>query len=196
MELLDWEDFTAGGVPAEKPLALTIGVFDGVHRGHRRLIERIVSAADALSTVITFKQNPLRVLRPQSYAGDIFSLEQKLAAFETLGVKQTVLIDFSEQFSKLGGRDFIDLLVHRHSVRLFALGANFRCGYRLDAGVREIGAWTAPLGIETWVARPVMEGGLPVSSSRVRRAIAAGAFEEAALLLGRPIEAVPPKLQV
>jgi riboflavin kinase/FMN adenylyltransferase len=196
MDVLDWDDFLARGGPAEKPLALTIGVFDGVHRGHRRLLERIVSAEGASATVITFRQNPARLFAPRAYPGDIFSLGQKLAAFEALGVGQTVLIDFSEQFSRQRGRDFIDQLVRRRPVRLFALGANFRCGYRLDTGVREIGAWTAPLGVETWVAEPVMEGGLPVSSSRVRRAIAAGAFEEAALLLGRPLDAVPPQLLV
>ena len=199
MRVLEWEDFITQKPDAEdRPLAITIGVFDGVHRGHTVLLERIVSLEGALPTVVTFRQNPLAVLRPQEFLGDIFTLEQKLRIFEEMGVAQTVLIDFSPQFSKTKGGDFIDLLIKRRPVRLLALGPNFRCGYRMDTGVQEIRARTRTLaaGLETWTACPVMEGGRPVSSSRVRQAIAAGAFEEAALLLGRPLEAVPKKLRV
>ena len=197
MRVLEWEDFITQKPDAEdRPLAITIGVFDGVHRGHTVLLERIVSLEGALPTVVTFRQNPLAVLRPQEFLGDIFTLEQKLRIFEEMGVAQAVLIYFSENFSKINGRDFVDLLLKSRPVKILALGPNFRCGYRMDTGVHEIRARTLAAGLETWIACPVMEGGRPVSSSRVRQAIAAGAFEEAALLLGRPLEAVPKKLRV
>jgi riboflavin kinase/FMN adenylyltransferase len=188
MRVLEWEAFTTPQSPLpvpQLPLSITIGVFDGVHRGHKALLDRIVSEEGALSTVITFKQNPLRVLRPQNYAGDIFSLAQKLETMEALGVGQVVLIDFSENFSKINGRDFVDLLLKSRPVRFLALGPNFRCGYRMDTGVREIKALAG--GIETWTADPVMEGREPVSSSRIRQAIGEGEIAEAAKLLGRPV---------
>jgi riboflavin kinase/FMN adenylyltransferase len=182
MRIVEWEDFIAG--EADKSLAVTIGVFDGVHRGHQALIEKICSGP-CLSTVVTFRQNPLRIISPRRHTGDIFSLEQKLWAFEHLGVGQTVLIDFSEHFSKMGGRDFIDRLVRGRQVQYLALGADFRCGRRLDTGVREIKAQIRPLGLEIRVVEPVTEGARRVSSSRIRRAIGAGALEEAERLLGR-----------
>jgi FAD synthase len=197
MRVIEWEDFIAQRPGAEdRPLAITIGVFDGVHRGHAVLLERIVSVPGALPTVVTFRQNPLAVLRPREFPGDIFTVEQKLRIFEETGVAQTVLIDFSPQFSKTRGRDFIDLLIKPRPVRLLALGPNFRCGYRMDTGVQEIRARAMTAGVETWTACPVMEGGRPVSSSRVRQAIASGRIDEASLLLGRPADAVLKNFQV
>lgn len=185
MRIVEWEDFIAGE-QGDKSLALTIGVFDGVHRGHQALIEQICSGP-CLSTVVTFKQNPLSITGLRRRAGDIFSLGQKLRAFELLGVGQTVLIDFSENFSKISGRDFIDRLVRGRQVQFLALGGDFRCGRRLDTGVREIKAQIQVLGIEIRVVEPVMEGARRVSSSRIRRAISAGALEEAERLLGRRV---------
>jgi FAD synthase len=138
--------------------------------------------------VITFRQNPLSILKPLVYAGDIFTLEQKLHIFETLGVQLVVLIDFSADFSKINGRDFVDLLLGRRTVQLIALGEDFRCGCQLDTGAEEIRQFAGARGVEVWVAPPVMDGGLPVSSSRIRQALAAGRKAEAERLLGWPIE--------
>jgi riboflavin kinase/FMN adenylyltransferase len=185
MRVIDWDDFIAQRPDAaDTPLAITIGVFDGVHRGHRVLLERIC-AAGALATVITFRRNPLSILRPEDFPGDIASLAYKLRLFESLGLEQTVLIDFSGKFSTIHGGDFVDLLIQNRPVSLLALGPDFRCGYRLDTGTREISERARAAGIAAWIADPVMEGGRPVSSSRVRRAIAAGDFDEAERLLGR-----------
>ncbi|MDR1253053.1 MAG: FAD synthetase family protein [Treponema sp.] len=187
MRIIEWEDFIAQRPgPADKGLAMSIGVFDGVHRGHQALIERICSGP-YLPTVITFKQNPLRILKPRRYVGDIFSLAQKLRAFELLGVRQVILIDFSENFSIIRGGDFIDLLVKVCPLRFLALGRDFRCGRRLDTGVREIREQAGALGIETWAVAPVMEGERRISSSRIRQAISDGALEEAEKLLGRKV---------
>jgi riboflavin kinase/FMN adenylyltransferase len=185
MRIIDWDDFIKQSAAAVEPLALTIGVFDGVHRGHQVLIRRIC-ASPCLPTVVTFTQNPLKILNPRRYQGDIFSLEQKLRTLELLGVKQAVLIDFSHDFSKINGRDFIDLLLKDKQVQLLALGRNFRCGRGQDFGAPEIAAQAAARGVEVWIAEPVMEGGERISSSRIRRAIARGDFAGASLLLGRP----------
>jgi FAD synthase len=189
MRVSDWADFTGGKIPPDlfppdQPVSLSIGVFDGVHRGHQELIRRI-SAESPVPAVITFRQNPRQVLSPEKYHGDIFSLGQKLAVLESLGVSRAVLVDFSGDFSKLTGRDFISLLKRGCRIGYMALGVNFRCRYRLDTGARSIRTWMKAEGIAVDLVEPVMEGRRPVSSSRIRAAISAGDLSAAAALLGR-----------
>jgi FAD synthase len=140
---------------------------------------------------VTFRQNPQSVLKPDAFSGNILTLEQKLGILEGYGVQLTVLIDFSEKFSTIGGRDFIDLLLCYQPVKLIALGRNFRCGHGLDTGADEIRGLAEARGVEVWVAPPVLDGGLPVSSSRIRQELAAGRKEEAERLIGRPINSMP-----
>jgi len=204
MRVISWEEYISPHslLPTPYSLAITVGVFDGVHLGHQSLIRRICqppadplfplpSSLFPLPTVITFRENPMKSLNPALFAGDIYSLEQKLGLLEALGVKVTVLIDFSEEISKINGRDFIDLLLGGQPVTLLALGENFRCGHGQDTGVGEIRALAMAHGVETWIQPPVMDGGQPVSSNRIRQALAAGRFEEAQRMLGRPLDSIP-----
>jgi FAD synthase len=141
--------------------------------------------------VVTFRENPLKSLNPAEFAGDIYNLDQKLGLLEALEVKLTVLIDFSEKFSKINGRDFVDLLLKSQPVTLLALGENFRCGQGRNTDVEEIRNFARTRGVKTWVAPPVMDGGRPVSSNRIRQALADGRFEEAERMLGRPLDSIP-----
>ncbi|MDR3192322.1 MAG: FAD synthetase family protein [Treponema sp.] len=193
MRILNWEDFTGAGGTGEpgeeRPGALSIGVFDGVHRGHQRLIEKIVLHSrenNSVPMVITFRQSPRRILSPASWHGDIYSLRQKLAILESLGVEEAVLIDFSGNFSRMSGKEFVDLLNKRRKIGYLAVGANFRCGHRLDTGAGELGELVSPWGVEFEAVPPVMAGEHPVSSSRIRRAISEGDMGLASELLGRP----------
>jgi riboflavin kinase/FMN adenylyltransferase len=192
MRILSWEDFTGPGIGEEpgkeRARALSIGVFDGVHRGHQKLIEKILRHGrenNRIPMVITFRQSPRRVLAPASWHGDIYSLRQKLAILESLGVEDAVLIDFSGDFSRISGKEFVDLLKKRRKIGYLAVGANFRCGYRLDTGADRLGELVSP-GIEFEALPPVMAGEHPVSSSRIRRAISEGNMDLASELLGRP----------
>jgi len=182
MRVISWDEY-AGGPPLE-PLAVTIGVFDGVHLGHQALIRRIC-AEPYIPTVVTFRHNPLKILRPQAFGGDILNTDQKHRVLEGMGVRLTVLIDFTEKFSKMSGRGFIDLLLGNQPVKLVVLGRNFRCGYGLDTGAEEIRSFAEARGVAAWIADPVMDHGQPVSSSRIRQALAAGNTGEAERLLGR-----------
>jgi riboflavin kinase/FMN adenylyltransferase len=187
MEILEWDNFLTDSQARlyRKPSAMTIGVFDGLHRGHAELIRRIV-AKGPCPTVNTFRENPKKVIDPASYGGDIYSLEQKLEAFEALGAQRTILIDFSEKFSKLKGEDFIDLLEVKLNLRFLAIGNNFRCGYRHNTNAASVKEMNEIRGIETEIVPPVLEASQPVSSSRIRAAITTGDLALAALLLGRP----------
>jgi riboflavin kinase/FMN adenylyltransferase len=184
MRVLEWPDFTAG--ISSEPAAMTVGVFDGVHRGHQALIEGIVRRGP-FPTVVTFRQNPKKMMRPRSFEGDIFSLGQKLAVFAELGVARTILIDFSENFSKIKGPDFLEILKGRGALSFLAVGSNFRCGYRLDTRAADIKKLNERCGIPTELIPPVLEAGRPVSSSRVRAAVTRGDLAGAEALLGRKL---------
>jgi riboflavin kinase/FMN adenylyltransferase len=184
MYTVEWDDFIHNRDTGMGRLAATIGVFDGVHRGHIALIDRVRSSG--VPAVITFKQNPGSILNPLSFRGDVYSLRQKLSVFEECGVTLAVLIDFSGNFSKITGRAFVDLLKSRPDLAFLAVGADFHCGRRLDTDAAALKNMAGRAGIRTEIIPPVMEGRHPVSSSRIRAAVASGDLENAALLLGRP----------
>jgi riboflavin kinase / FMN adenylyltransferase len=188
MKVLSWEDF-CDSYEAKLPMSATIGVFDGLHRGHRLLIERVLAHRKAgVAAVFTFTENPKAVLHPESYAGDLASLGQRLEAFEALGLDLVVLIDFSGNFSKLAGRDFLSVLYSKGRLEYIAVGSNFSCGHGLDVDACSLKSFYAALDIEAEVVEPVMQGSSPVSSSRIRRAIVEARFREAAAMLGRDYE--------
>ncbi|MDR1073922.1 MAG: FAD synthetase family protein [Treponema sp.] len=198
MQTLDWDDFINGGSAGSgvvggatnPPAAMTIGVFDGVHRGHQSLIRRVTEHGPC-PTVITFKKNPKQTLAPQIYAGDIITLNEKLIIFERMGVQRTILIDFSEDFRRLKGREFIESLVYEGNLRFLVVGDNFRCGCRLDADAQAVKSIVAEHGIACEVVEPVMFRGERVSSSRIRTALIAGDWAKAAAFLGR--ESIDPR---
>jgi riboflavin kinase/FMN adenylyltransferase len=199
MQALDWDDFingkadtaaVGGSAVANPPSAMTIGAFDGVHRGHQALIRRVTDHG-LCPTVITFRKNPKQALAPQTYAGDISTLHEKLVIFERMGVRRTILIDFSEDFRRLKGREFIELLIYKGNLRFLVVGYNFRCGSRLDTDVQGVKSITAEHGVACEVVEPVMFLGERVSSSRIRAAVGEGDWAKAAALLGR--EAFDPR---
>jgi riboflavin kinase/FMN adenylyltransferase len=108
--------------------------------------------------------------------------------FEELGVKLVILIDFSANYSKLSGREFIDALRDRGKAGYVVIGSNFHCGHKLDTDALLIREINRQAGVRTEVVPPVLAGDLPVSSSRIRTAISQGEIDTAAALLGRRVE--------
>jgi len=185
----DATDITGSSSPSalirgSKRTSLTIGVFDGLHRGHQALIAKITAKApELLPAVVTFRENPKR--RTAGTPRDIIAFEEKLALLDSLGVALCVIIDFSEQFSKLSGAAFLEDLNHYLRPAYIALGTNFHCGYRRDTDAGAFKEMAEHLGIEAEIIPPVLEGGKPVSSSRIRAALEAGDTGTVELLLGR-----------
>lgn len=186
MRILSWEAFVRR--QESNPVAVSVGVFDGVHRGHRLLFRLVAGKKPEMeSAVITFMENPKKLLRPGTFKCSIFSLERKLEAFDAEGLDTCVLIDFSTDFGTLSGADFLGLLA-KANVRFLTVGPNFKCGHKMDTNSAALVEICGRLGIEALVADPVVYAGHPISSTRIRNAILEGRLSEAADMLGRSCE--------
>lgn len=203
MNVTIWHDLHI--IPAvatgNRPVSLAIGVFDGVHRGHQRLLERAV--ADALQlesgvpTVLTFDPNPATVVSPESFPGVLSSLDDRLQLFASHGINETVVLKFSETFAAVAGSQFLETLVTVFpTLRYVVAGFNFHLGHHRDTGPTELESWFAGRGIRVDIVPALKDNEDSISSSRIRRAVAAGDLDTAARLLGRPyriaVEGVSP----
>jgi len=170
---------------------VTIGTFDGVHRGHQKLIERTRERAVALgarSTVVTFEPVPASVLRPDKFAGRICTAGRKLTLLESLGPDEIVVIEFDRALAAKSPEEFLTELKQRTGLIELWVGEGFALG-RNRAGdvarIREIGQ---QLGFVTVAMPRVLDGTEIISSSSIRRAIEAGNVAFAAESLGRPFQ--------
>jgi riboflavin kinase / FMN adenylyltransferase len=184
MTVLSWKDFLNRPSPFEMPVRLTIGVFDGLHIGHRKLIEGILQGPrSALPLVITFRGNPALVSAPESFPGLILTHGQKLFRMAGLGVQAAVVIDFSEEMSHLSGNAFVSLLKKRLVIEKIVVGYNFRFGKGRSAGTDDLKEMLSDTGTEVQVTEPVLWGDSIVSSSRIRKTIKDAEFPEANAML-------------
>jgi riboflavin kinase / FMN adenylyltransferase len=156
---------------------VAIGTFDGVHLGHRAVIE-------GNDTVLTFEPHPLEVLRPGQAPKLINSLEVKRDVLDGLGVEELVVIHFDEEFSHRSAEEFIDyVLIEKLGARRVAIGENFHFGAKARGTPQMLAAHPE---FETRIQAMVEVDGEPVSSSRVRARIAAGDMQGARRCLGVP----------
>jgi riboflavin kinase/FMN adenylyltransferase len=156
---------------------LAIGVFDGVHVGHRRVI-------DGADTVLTFEPHPLRVLHPDAAPKLIMPFAIKRDVIEGLGVAELIVIPFDEEFSSIPAEDFCSqILVQKLDARSVSVGENFRFGAKARGDPQMLASHDE---FETRVVPLVEVDGEIVSSSRVRSLVAAGEVEAATRCLGAP----------
>lgn len=173
----------------EDPVS-TIGVFDGVHRGHRQLLYELgvwAKATGGESCVLTFDRHPLEILRGEKIA-PILTLENRLLEFERHGVDAALILDF-KAIRPLGPREFLEqVLLGKLGCRRLLLGFDSRIGKDRSgdaAQVREVGR---ALGVEVRVASAVLDkDGKKIGSSAIREAIRGGELDRVANLLGRPL---------
>jgi len=176
------------------PTVATIGNFDGVHRGHQKVIHEVIARAhhlDTSSLAITFDPHPARILHPESRRPLITPLHQKLELLSETGLNATLVLPFNEELSHTTARDFAQTTL-RGRLKVVELheGDNFRFGYRAEAGVESLDALGHELGFRVVIDSPQILRGAPVSSTRIRQLIAAGDVSGARALLGRPFEIV------
>ena len=174
---------------AQRDTALAIGSFDGVHRGHAAMIERVKAQALALgleSAVLTFEPLPREFFSPASAPARLTSLRERLEAIAALGIDTAFVQRFDARFAGLGAEEFGLRLRNRHACRWVMIGADFRYAAQRSGDAASLAAAGQRLGFEVAVLPTIAAGGERISSTRVRDALARGDFAAAAGLLGRP----------
>jgi riboflavin kinase/FMN adenylyltransferase len=180
-----------GDVSAPEPgSAVTIGAYDGVHLGHRHvlgLLQEMAGARDLESVVVTFDRHPATVVRPESAPQLLTDTAQKLELLAEAGVDCAVVLPFDEARANESAEDFVlEVLVGALRARAVVVGADFHFGHGRKGNVALLTDMGERAGFETLGVSLDDAGGEPVSSTRIRRLVAAGEVREAARLLGRP----------
>lgn len=173
-----------------RPTCLTLGVFDGLHLGHQRIMQTVVKRADStgsVPTVITFDPHPRAVLHAETAPPLLQTLDQRLAAFEVLGIGQAIVIRFNKDFAAQNAETFLREIVHeRLQAKEVYLGKGFAFGKNRGGNIELLRKMSAELGFFADEVPEVRLRGRRVSSSRVRQTLFDGKVNLARRCLGRP----------
>lgn len=179
----------------KKPLTnpvLTIGNFDGVHKGHLALFDKVKERARAIagqSVVMTFEPHPLKIMRPADGPQLITHTGQKLELIEKAGIDVIVCVSFDREFAAIPARDFVNnILVKKIGIKEIVVGYDYTFGHNREGDInllREIGN---DFGFVVHLVGPIEIDHTLVSSTSIRRLVQEGRLEEARVLLGRDFE--------
>jgi len=168
---------------------VTWGVFDGVHRGHRRVLSQVLgwARADGVSSaLVTFDRHPEEVLRGKRVPM-VTPLAERLRLIAELGLDYCVVINFTLEFSRTSAEEFIRVVVaDRMGAKGIVLGHDSRFGHDRTGDLDFLTRLGRQVGLEVRHSEPEIYDGRPVSSSLIREAVLAGKLQEATFLLGRP----------
>jgi len=169
---------------------ITLGVFDGVHRGHAEILQKLVRRARAVrgtSAAYTFEPHPARILSPRSCPSRIMTPDQKTETLRRQGIQKIVVQRFTRRFSRLSAEDFFRrILVRKLRAREIWIGYNFTFGFRRRGTPQKLLEWGKKAGIRVRVFPSFSWKGNPLSSTRIRSLLARGLVEQATELLGHP----------
>ncbi|MGI8494305.1 MAG: bifunctional riboflavin kinase/FAD synthetase, partial [Pyrinomonadaceae bacterium] len=173
-----------------RPTVLTLGVFDGLHLGHQKIMETVVSRAretHAVPTAITFDPHPRAVLHPESAPPLLQTLDQRLAAFEFLGIEQAIIIRFNKEFAAQDAEIFIREIIHeRLQAREVYLGKGFEFGRNRGGNIALLKKMSGELGFCADEVPEIRVRGHRISSSKIRELLKEGKVNRARRYLGRP----------
>ena len=173
-----------------RPTVLTLGVFDGLHLGHQRIMHRVVERAKAVgaaATAITFDPHPRSVLHPESAPPMLQTLDQRLANLEVLGIEQTIVIRFDRDFASQSADDFLRDIIHdRLQAKEVYLGKGFAFGRARGGNIDLLRRMSGDLGFVAYEVDEVQIRGQRISSSKIRELLAEGRINLARRMLGRP----------
>jgi riboflavin kinase/FMN adenylyltransferase len=182
----------ARAIVGNRGSVVTIGAYDGVHLGHRAVIEEVRHLADtrgALSAMVTFDRHPATVVRPESAPCRLTSLEQRLELLESTGLDLVVVIRFDEERSHESAEEFVnEVLLDGLRARAIVVGHDFHFGANRGGNVEMLQRLGAVHGFDVLGMRLLATGDDAVSSTRIRRLLHDGEVGKAAALLGRPHE--------
>ena len=180
-----------GEVPgAWGPSVVTIGFFDGVHRGHQRIVARAAAAARDLRlplAVVTFEPHPAEVIRPGSHPAQLCSLRRRAQLLGELGAAAVCVLEFTLEFSRLSPEEFVRaVLADRLHTRRVVVGENFRFCHRAAGDLAVLAELGEKYDFRAEGVPLLAEDGVTMSSSAIRDRVAAGDVAGAARGLGRP----------
>jgi riboflavin kinase / FMN adenylyltransferase len=172
------------------PTVATVGMFDGVHRGHRALLDRVAAEAAARgvpAAAVTFDRHPLTVLRPGSEPPLLTTLDRKVELLGEAGMEIVLVLEFTRELSEVTAEAFAaEVLFDRLAARAVVVGENFRFGHKAAGDPALLAELGRPRGVEVVAVGLHADGDQVVSSTRVRAELAAGDVAAAAASLGRP----------
>ena len=178
-----------GEISPKKDMLLTIGVFDGVHKGHKYLISQLKEQAkqqDLLSGVVTFRQHPLKILAPQTELPYLTSLEEKVQLLKNEGVDIVISLSFTQELAKLSASQFVSLVKKHLRMRGLVIGPDFALGRNREGNADTLIKLGQEMGFSVTVVPPVKINGEVVSSTAIRKALANGDIKRVTKLIGRP----------
>lgn len=179
-------DYRVAGLTG--PTTLAIGNFDGVHLGHQHLFRRVIDAArahNALSLALTFDPHPTRVLAPERAAPQLMGLDRRLELMAAAGLDAVVVLRFDTALSSQPAREFVEQIVMGLGAREVFVGNDFHFGRNREGNGPMLERVAGELGFVAHVLSPVTEGEQPISSTRIRKALADGDLALVQTLLGR-----------
>jgi riboflavin kinase/FMN adenylyltransferase len=171
-----------------RPVALTIGNFDGVHLGHQALLNELRAAAQARglqTAVIIFEPHPREFFTPQQAPARLTSLREKLEFFAALGIDRVQVCRFNAHFAQMGAADFINVLHEKLFAKFVLIGDDFRFGSGRTGDFALMEKIGAQLDFAVHAVRSVKHDGVRISSTEIRAALLAGQMREAQRYLGR-----------
>ena len=173
-----------------RPTVLTLGVFDGLHLGHQKIMETVATrakVADSVPTAITFDPHPRAVLHPEDSPPLLQTLDQRLANFEVLGIKQAIVIRFNEEFANQDAEIFLREIIHeRLQAKEIYLGHGFAFGKNRSGDIELLKKMSEELGFVADEVAEVRLRGKRISSSKIRALLKDGKVNIARRMLGRP----------
>jgi phosphoribosyl 1,2-cyclic phosphate phosphodiesterase len=184
------EDWAGHFAASGRGSVLAIGNFDGIHLGHQAILRAAVLRAQetgAVATALTFDPSPRKVLRPESAPPRLSTNAQRMEWFGVAGLEAAVVLPFTLELARLSPEDFVvEILIRNLHIRAILVGENFRFGHRQAGDVKQLRELGMRYGFEVVVIPPVVYKDEIVSSTVIRREIAAGEVLHASCLLGRP----------
>jgi riboflavin kinase/FMN adenylyltransferase len=175
---------------ARKESVVTIGSFDGIHLGHKKILKEVILLARGLSSsgvVVTFDPHPMAVLHPNEAPCLITTNSEKVSLLRKIGIEKTVIMRFTADLAARSAEWFVkELLIERLGMRRLVIGYDFRFGAGREGDAPYLECLGARLGFGVDIVPPVGYLNHPISSTRVRTALVRGDVEAAARMLGRP----------